>query len=316
MSDGLHPLLLDAKKEYVTRLTELMTPIIVSHFDQFYGAACEENRRKAVVGFQKQLLEIPGWNSMIVKQYTAEIEQRYGFLSQLIAAVFVTHVKVLSSIRLSNEKPTIQLRIPSDDAFVHRVYMFAAKSVYENPVAFVQGSRSSKACLVGPSIEQAVRDLIPMGDVLSAYLASAVDNEKKTVNPILSPANSDDEDEPVPMPEDQSRSPSESDEDETKVVHYDDAPAQTSLDTAEIPSSASSVPQFPSVPQPQQFFPVAQPQLQPQPQQPLMQSFEPNPSTPGGPGGPAGPVGPAGPGGPHAPRPVISDAHDGDSMFR
>ena len=306
MSDGLHPLLLDAKKEYVTRLTELMTPIIVSHFDQFYGAACEENRRKAVVGFQKQLLEIPGWNSMIVKQYTAEIEQRYGFLSQLIAAVFVTHVKVLSSIRLSNEKPTIQLRIPSDDAFVHRVYMFAAKSVYENPVAFVQGSRSSKACLVGPSIEQAVRDLIPMGDVLSAYLASAVDSEKKTVNPILSPANSDDEDEPVPMPEDQSRSPSESDEDETKVVHYEDAPADTS--TAEFPSSVPPVPpvpQFPSVPQ-QQFFPVAPQPPQPQ-QQPLMQSFEPNPSTPGV---------PAGPHAPPAQRPVISDAHDGDSMFR
>lgn len=224
MTDALTPLLLDAKKEYTMRLCEVMSPFVIDFIDSTYrNAKKEAGDRRALIEFQERLRQVPTWNSSIISQLTRDIETKYSYFSDLIAAVFVTYVKVLSSIKISSQRPNIKLKLPTNDAFVHQVYVFASKNFYENPYA-VQESQQAKTSHVLNAIETAVRTMLPLGDVLQAYLSSTV-NEDNTLNPVLSPAQSDDE-EPIedPLenqkeettPAEQESSDSESDFDETE----------------------------------------------------------------------------------------------------
>lgn len=193
MADSLTPLLLDAKKEYTKRLAEILTPFLLKYIDTTYAAALEEaGGAKSLVAFQQRLRTVPGWNAGIIREYTAALENKYSYFSDLVAAVFVTMVKVLSSIKLSANRPNVKLKLPTNDAFVHKVYVCTARNFYECPQAARDNSPSQRSHLVAAALETAVRDLLPLGDVLHAYLSSAV-NEDKTVNPILSPVHSDDE---------------------------------------------------------------------------------------------------------------------------
>jgi len=222
MSDtNLHPLLLDAKREYLTRLTDVIAPFIQHFMDSTYKQArASVGNRKAIVAFQECLRQVPGWNSAIIRKYTEAIETKYDFFSRLVAAVFVSYVKVLSSIRLSTQRPTIKLKVPTNDSFVHRVYVLAAKAFYDSPTAIVCDA-AHKHALIVPAIETAVRDLMPMSDVLEAYLSSAVSDNM--VNPVLSPAHSDDDEPPQPEV-----SVTDSDSDEEKVIPYERPPSPAS----------------------------------------------------------------------------------------
>lgn len=297
MADTITPLLLDAKKEYTMRLSEIMSPFVIQFIDATYRSAKKEvGERKAYIEFQERLRQVPTWNSAIIAGYTRDIENKYAYFSDLMAAVFVTYVKVLSSIKISAQRPSVKLKLPTNEAFVHQVYIYTAKNFYENPYA-VRDSQQTKAGLVLNAIEIAVRNMLPLGDVLQAYLSSAV-NDDNTMNPVLSPAQSVDENHEVQeMPESDSESdfdegeeriiPGVSEEKEEPVIspinHPFPAPnAPTPPPSAPLPSPFPSAPTPPS----QAFVQPTQPQYSHPPPPP-----------------------------PH-PRPLFDDAIDGEHQFR
>lgn len=223
MADALHPMLLDAKKEYLTRLSEILVPFVLSYLNSTYAAAEEEaGSRHAIICFQDKLRKVPTWNSVEIQQQTQAIENKYGFLQDLVAAVFVSYVKIMSSIRLSTTRPNVKLRLPKNADFIHRVFCHSARKFYENPHCISEPA-SSKSVLISAAIESAVREMLPLGDVLQAYLSSAVD-EDHNVNAILSPAASDQEEDDTideVVAEDSSSSSSSSDHDnEERIVQF------------------------------------------------------------------------------------------------
>jgi hypothetical protein len=307
MADTLTPLLLDAKKEYTLRLSEVMGPFVVQFVDATYRAARKEvGDRKALMEFQDKLRAVPSWNASIISQYTRDIENKYSYFSDLVAAVFVTYVKVLSSIKISSQRPSVKLKLPSNETFVHQVYVYTAKNFYENPHA-VRDSQQVKGGLIFNAIEMAVRNMLPLGDVLQAYLSSAV-NDDNTMNPVMSPAQSDDEDGEAQdaratVPD--SDSESDFDEGEEKIIPSM-AGGHESTDANPATISPANHP-FPTDPVPMH---IPQPMMQPAPQPPISQ-----PLAAAAPGSmyryPAGPP----------PTPVdrpnlFADAHDGEHQFR
>lgn len=181
-SQQLTPLLLDAKKEYVGQLTDVLAPYVLSYMSGLWAAAAAEHGREATREFRTQLREIPVWNSGIVQSKTQEVEGRFPYLGDLIAAVFVSVTKILSSIKLNNDTPNIRLRLPPNDQVVHSVYINTAKEMYENP-SLVVADRATRIALVRSSIDTAVRGALPIQEILKAYLGSSVDSEN-TVNPV------------------------------------------------------------------------------------------------------------------------------------
>jgi hypothetical protein len=276
MADALTPLLLDAKKEYSIRLCEIMSPLVLKFIDTTFRKAHENvGSRDSLIAFQEQLRCVPEWNSTIIRNHTQAIETKYSYFSDLIAAVFVTHVKVLSSIKLSSQRPNIKLKLPTNEAFVHQVYISTAKNFYENPYAAQNRDRSFRIQLISSAIESAVRAMLPMGDVLQAYLASAVNNDH-TVNPVLSPAQSGDENDSESDGDDNSTSSSfeeEADEEQgeqggpDKIVMFDQEPAPTHLPQAQAHDSLGIAYHSPTAAPPPP--PPPPPQIQPLPTPPL-----------------------------------------------
>jgi hypothetical protein len=83
-------------------------------------------------------------------------------------------VKILSSVKIHSKRPHIQLKLPADDVFVHKVFVNAAKSFYLDP-ALVKAPRDVRLALVRSAVETSVRELLPTEDILRAYLGGSVD---------------------------------------------------------------------------------------------------------------------------------------------
>jgi hypothetical protein len=186
MSDsmnGLTPLLLDAKKEYLHQLSEVLAPHILNTMHAAYVSATksQRNARRVLAAFQEKLREIPVWNASVVAAKTSEISSRVPFLADLIAAVFVSYTKILSSIKLGADKPNIRLRLPSNEALVHQVYIHVAKEFYATP-SLLRADRATRAATVRAAVDSAVRSMLPIQDILKAYLGNSIDGEDQTMN--------------------------------------------------------------------------------------------------------------------------------------
>jgi hypothetical protein len=209
-SSKLSPLLVEAKDQYIRQLAEIFAPFVVHAVNSAYQYAKKHaGFGKSTIEFQKKLKEIPQWNASVISQHVTAISSKYPFFSDLVAACFVSYVKIMSSVKIHANKPNIRLRLPTDDAFVHRVFSLAAKEFYVDP-SLVKASREVRMEIVRRSVESAVRDLLPIHDILKAYLGNTVDQEGVNTNEIdeeddvsdamTSPRSSEPSPQPSPQP--------------------------------------------------------------------------------------------------------------------
>ena len=100
MSDTLN-IMVEAKREYLGQLCQLMCPSMIETFDKMFEEAYNMSKgRKVLIMFQKLLKEVPNWNEGMSRQHTDNIANRCAWFNDLLAAVFVSCVKILSSVRL------------------------------------------------------------------------------------------------------------------------------------------------------------------------------------------------------------------------
>jgi hypothetical protein len=183
----LSALLLDARKMYMARLAEIMTPVVVQTIKTLYHSA-----KCKLIDFQMQLKQVPLWNSMLVSSYTKAIEAEAPYLADLIAAGFVSAVKILSSIKLGHDKPNIRIKLPTNDSFVHQVFIQVARTLYDRPTSIRETDYNGMQKLVHDAIEVCIRRLLPLSDILKCYLGTSVDPQDNCLNPAKSPVLSDD----------------------------------------------------------------------------------------------------------------------------
>ena len=175
------PLLLDAKREYVCQLAEVIGPYMIALINEMYRETRKES--KPIIAFQRRLREIPQWNANVIHAHVSAIEAKAPWLSDLIAASFVAVVRVLSSIKLRQDRPKIRLKLPTNDAFLHKALTKLARKFYDNP-SLLSSARdwSVQVELVRSSIEKAIRDMLPIRDLLQAYIGNVID-DAHTVSP-------------------------------------------------------------------------------------------------------------------------------------
>lgn len=152
--------------------------------------------KKVLLQYQKLLKEVVNWNNHMVKQHTCNISDSCSWFNDLLTAVFVSFVKILSSVRLNNcPAKKISIKLPTNDVFVHGCYIAAAKDVYKDPYIFHDESteyeRDEKlfnrfsAC-----IEATVKEMVPVQDILKAYISQ----DNKPDIDVMSEAPEDTED--------------------------------------------------------------------------------------------------------------------------
>ena len=179
--DGL-TVLVEAKKEYMAQMCSIMIPHMIETFENMYKEAYKFSKGKEVLKqFQRFLQGVKDWNNSMISQHVEKLTGTCGWFNDLMAAVFVSYVKILSSVRLNAENKKINIKLPTNDVFVARCYECAAGDLYKNPLIYHQEmteyerddalAKRFVAC-----IEATVQKLIPVQEILKTYISRTEDN--------------------------------------------------------------------------------------------------------------------------------------------
>lgn len=196
--------LVEAKKEYMSQLCKLLSQSMIQAFHDMYREADKMSKgKKVLLQFQKLLKEVPNWNDHIVKTNTDNACNSCSWFSDLLAAVFVSYVKILSSVRLKSESKKISIKLPANSLFIHTCYINAAKDLYKDPYVFhdeiSEFERDLKlTARFTTAIELTIQELLPVQHILSTYMSQT--GTQVDLNADENPENEDTEDPDIEEP--------------------------------------------------------------------------------------------------------------------
>jgi primosomal protein N'' len=170
-------ILVEAKKEYLGQLCQIMCPVMIEVFSDMYDEASKLSKgRKVLIMYQKLLKEVPNWSNAMSKQHTDNIASRCAWFNDLLAAVFVACTKILSAVRLKTDNKKISLKLPTNEVFIQTCYNNAAKDLYKDPYVMHEEQNeymrdeqlTARFCTC---IERTVKELIPVQQILQTYMS-------------------------------------------------------------------------------------------------------------------------------------------------
>lgn len=216
-------ILVEAKKEYMDQLCTMLCPLMIETFHETYREAAKMTKGKQVLmQYQKLLKEVPNWNNHMIKEHSNRMCDACSWFSDLLAAVFVSCVKILSSVRLNSENKNISVKLPSNDVFIHGCYISAAKELYKDPYIYHDQNASeherdfnlTKRFTV--CIEETVKNMIPIQQILHTYISNGESMAEKSLDfnneeptPVAEDPEIEDHEEEEPQPQQQETPPPE-----------------------------------------------------------------------------------------------------------
>ena len=200
----------ESRNEWCVRLINILTPQIIAGINSIFKSAkelCLKNGEmdKYLLTFQNFLTRIPKWNNELVQQEKDRICEASGcnYLEDLVTCVHIIQLKLLTSVRVGNKQKKVDLSIPKINDFIHKVYIHAARQLYNNAYLYslqsaevspidIQKNNHEIERIIQKCILDAVRESIPLEYILKTYLEETeevVDEIKEeiikeTINPI------------------------------------------------------------------------------------------------------------------------------------
>jgi hypothetical protein len=168
--------LAEAERKYMSKLSGAMIPVMIDAFFDLYAEAKKQSQgRKTLLQYQALLVEVKNWNNVMMKQHTDAIIKTCSMFPNLLAAVFVISVKIMSAVRISNESKKLNIKLPTNDVFVHSCYIAAAKNIYEDPFVIVDDIKDSEKraqlhVRFSKVIREIIEDFIPVQQILETYI--------------------------------------------------------------------------------------------------------------------------------------------------
>ena len=190
--NSYHHVLVDAKNEYTKQLIEMLTYRIYEGIKSIYSEALDIARKKYTTQylklFQNLLSDIPKWTAKTLEEEYKRIilKSDCDWMEDLITAVFVTHAKVLASIKSSKNNKSIDLKVPTCQHFIHKTYIETARQFWKMPYLLdhtlsnieMQRNLSSSLDIISKAIEETIRKQLPVKNILKEYLGVEYINNK------------------------------------------------------------------------------------------------------------------------------------------
>jgi hypothetical protein len=199
--------LVEAKKEYLNQLCMLMCPAIIEAFADMYEEAEKLSKgRNVLLQYQTLLRMVQEWSDSIIKGHADNHTNACSWFNDLLAAVFVSFVKILSSVRLKTENKKISIKLPTTEYFVHKCYINVAKDIYKDP--YIYHNEMSKyerddqlSIRITGAIEATIKELIPVQQILKTYMSQDTSNIDVGGDPEEAEVEDEEEEEESPAPE-------------------------------------------------------------------------------------------------------------------
>jgi len=176
-------ILVEARKEYLGQLYLVMCPHIIEAFEDMYKESYKKSGgKKVLIQFQTFLKEVVNWNDHMIKQHTDAMCNSCSWFSDLLAAVFVSSVKILSSVRLNSTSNKISLKLPTNQVFIHGCFINVSKDLYKNPYIYHEEHTEQERDIelierISKSIESTVKEMIPVQEILKSCISQEAKKE-------------------------------------------------------------------------------------------------------------------------------------------
>ena len=182
----------ESRNEWAARLLTILTPLIIEGFKSIFDESyklCKDNNEvdKYLMTFQNLIARIPKWNSGIIETERKRIVERSGcsYLEELVTCIHIIQLKHLTAMRVGQKQKKIDINIPKLDDFIHKSYINVARKIYKNVYLFeinshplqVQKNNRELEIIVQECILNAVRDSIPVENILRAYMDETVEED-------------------------------------------------------------------------------------------------------------------------------------------
>ena len=141
MSDSLNiNVLVSAKDEYTKQFINLLCPKIYIVIKNIFYDSQKIKKFKSISlkNFQIFLKKVPLWNKIIIDKNVDDIKSNIPYLLDLITAIFVTNIKILSSVRLNKDADNISIKIPDINVFLHKIIITICEKFYYNPHIIIE----------------------------------------------------------------------------------------------------------------------------------------------------------------------------------
>ena len=182
----------EAKQEYTQQIKHLLDNFLFHIAENEFKNAIETSpdADSILETFQANLKNMILWNqNHIEKQYHVFLEQMHcKWFEQLLGATFLSHIRVLISVRTNSPENTFDLEIPRGSYFFHRCLIEMAHVLFPNPYCFewMLNEEIDSACEIKKimldihlSIDKAIRSLIPFEQIMQTYFPYQSTPEKK-----------------------------------------------------------------------------------------------------------------------------------------
>ena len=196
MTDALNVnVLVSAKEEYTNQLCYVMSPLIY----QGIFSLLDESKKipKQVRGmsyrnFQIVLANVQNWSSFIIEKETKRIKDSCSYLSDLVTAIFVSHVKILACVRLKGDHKNIKIKIPNMETFIHKIYILVCNKFYNKP-EIIHESEEILTQMISAIINECIRKQLPIEHILQEYLFDVFNDDLVDSDPSVKSSKSNKE---------------------------------------------------------------------------------------------------------------------------
>lgn len=195
--------LLEVKHEYSRQLCNLLVPVMYEGIHSIYNEATKNKKDTPMKIFQILLSRIPQWNQHIITNEYQRIlnKTQCDFIADLITAVFISHAKILSSVKSKKKSKTLNLKVPNGDYFIHKAYIECARHFWKNPYLFCdnfstieyQRNMREAESIIEQSINETVRKLLPVKNILQQYINLDESSSSDSSSSSSSDSSSDDD---------------------------------------------------------------------------------------------------------------------------
>lgn len=166
-------------------VTKHVRPVVRDYLIQVYETPenyLEPDQKEAtnqLIKFQLALKKIPNWTNTQIKKQIDDITVRCPGFKKLLVALFVSYIKMISDgIRTTTKARRLDVKLPSDETFIHTCFIDCAHNLYEDPYIMKKPEYERNHELdkrLQECIISSIDKLIPTMDIINNYIPATND---------------------------------------------------------------------------------------------------------------------------------------------
>lgn len=172
---------------FSTEVSEHITPVIrdflidvYEHPETHLDPEAKDSSSNQLIKFQLAIKKVPNWTNTQIKKQIDNINTRCPGFKKLLVALFMAYINMLSNgIRTSSKSRRLDVKLPSDETFVHTCFVMSAHDMYEDPYVMKKSERERVEELdkrIQKCVLKTIHKLIPTTDIINNFIPAMGDD--------------------------------------------------------------------------------------------------------------------------------------------